>query len=226
MKVILILAVFKALLLTSTMMYCSGSIEEGIEPIPLPYTWNSGITCYYLDLDLVSDGYQQSITVEAGDLIVAEIKFQRWSIYGSDRVNQLFLLYSWSRNWNPPTHYLPLWFGVSGEYPGIMKVWRYTFKAPIEPGVYYIWVRGDYATGMEEAVANIWRIYRGPPPYNDDGGGIIGKVIVKSKATLYGEVYSYTIPILLLTSILSVAVLAVYRSLKDMKGYGRSTRRV
>ncbi|MBS7641978.1 MAG: hypothetical protein QW374_06085 [Candidatus Bathyarchaeia archaeon] len=215
-KIVLILAILQILSSTYTMIY-DNLVEEGIEPIPLPYTWSSGITCYYLDLDPLSDGYQQSIIVEAGSLIVAEIKFQRWSIYGPDRVNQLFLLYSWSRNWNPPTHYLPLWFGISGEYPGIVKVWRYTFKAPSEPGVYYIWIRGDYTTGMEEAVANIWRMYRGPPPYDDDGGGIIGKVIVTSRRDRVVSSNIIAIPILIALMGLIIASI-ISRSLKKMKG--------
>ncbi|MCS7112557.1 MAG: hypothetical protein RMJ00_00665 [Nitrososphaerota archaeon] len=208
-----ILAVIQASLSISMARYDNYSIEGGIEPIPLPYTWDSGITCYYIDLDLLSEGYQQSIIVEANDLVVAEIKFQRWSIYGSDRVNQLFLLYSWSRSWNPPTHYLPLWFGISGDYPGITRIWRYTFKVPGEPGVYYVWIRGDYATGMEEAVANIWYMYRGPPPYNDDGGGIIGKIIVTSRGDA-GVALNVIITPILLALIVLIAILVALRFLK------------
>lgn len=214
-RILVILAIIQTLSLTYTIIR-NNQVEEGVEPIPLPYTWGSGITCYYLDLDPLSDGYQQSIIVEAGSLVVAEIKFQRWSIYGPDRVNQLFLLYSWSRNWNPPTHYLPLWFGISGEYPGIARVWRYTFKAPSEPGVYYIWIRGDYATGMEEAVANIWHVYRGPPPYDDDGGGIIGKIIVTSRIDR-GIPSNIIVTPILVALIGLVAASIISRSLKRMR---------
>lgn len=185
---ILSVIILQILAYTSMILSYQDSIDEEVEPITLPYTWASGMICYYFDLDPTSDGYQQSITVEAGDLVVAEIRFQRWSIYGGDRVNQVFLLYSWSRNWNPPTHYLPLWFGVSGDYPGVARIWRFVFKAPSEPGVYYIWIRGDYASSMEEAIANIWYMYRDPPPYSDDGGGIIGKIVVEARGVTYMDI--------------------------------------
>jgi len=153
-----------------------------IEPITLPHTWNYGITCYYLDLDLSKEGYQQSITVNPGKNVEAEIKFQRWSGAGNpSEINQVFLLYSWSVGWNPPSIYTPLWNGISGRYPGITKVVKFSFIAPKDPGTYYIWIRGDAMYSMEDALFNIWNKYHGPPPYSDDGGGIIGKVIVSEK---------------------------------------------
>jgi hypothetical protein len=213
---ILQIVILQILAYTSITLSYHDSSGKVIEPITLPYTWASGISCYYLDLDPVSDGYQQSITVEAGDLVVAEIMFQRWSIYGDDRVNQVFLLYSWSRNWNPPTHYLPLWFGVSGGYPGVARVWRFVFKAPSEPGVYYIWIRGDYASGMEEAIANIWYMYHGPPPYSDDGGGIIGRIVVEARGATYMDI---TLRIASVSLILGlIAILASKLLIKARKG--------
>jgi tRNA A-37 threonylcarbamoyl transferase component Bud32 len=166
----------------SSIVYSMGDPNADIEPITLPHTWNYGITCYYLDLDLSREGYQQSITVKPGQNVEAEIKFQRWSGAGNpSEINQVFLLYSWSTSWNPPSMYTPLWDGISGAYPGITKVVRFSFIAPKEPGTYYIWIRGDAMYTMEDALSNIWNKYHGQPPYSDDGGGIIGKVVVAEK---------------------------------------------
>jgi tRNA A-37 threonylcarbamoyl transferase component Bud32 len=166
----------------SSIVYSMGDPNADIEPITLPHTWNYGITCYYLDLDLSREGYQQSITVKPRQNVEAEIKFQRWSGAGNpSEINQVFLLYSWSTSWNPPSMYTPLWDGISGAYPGITKVVRFSFIAPKEPGTYYIWIRGDAMYTMEDALSNIWNKYHGQPPYSDDGGGIIGKVVVAEK---------------------------------------------
>ena len=155
------------------------AISGELEPISLPYTWDWGMTCHYLDLDLMSEGYQQVVTVRAGETVNAEIKFQRWSGAGNpSEINQVFLLYSWSSSWNPPSNYTPLWDGISGTYPGITKTVKFSFTVPEEPGTYYIWIRADAMYSMEDALANIWNKYQGPPPYNDAGGGIIGKIIV------------------------------------------------
>ncbi|MBS7606762.1 MAG: hypothetical protein QW502_04120 [Candidatus Bathyarchaeia archaeon] len=178
----------------------------------LPYIWSSGIACHYLDLDILSEGYQQSITVKTSDLIVAEIKFQRWSIGDADELNQVFLLFSWSSVWEPPTHYLPLWFGISGSYPGVIMVWRFSIRAPSKPGTYYIWIRGDCASTMEEAVANIGRRYSGPPPYNDDGGGIIGKITVEPKIYSKYQPISYsTLIVATVIASLLLAIIIVYK---------------
>jgi hypothetical protein len=158
------------------------SYDLSTEPITLPYTWNGGITCHYLDLNISREGYQQSITVKPGENVEAEIKFQRWSGAGNpSEINQVFLLYSWSTSWNPPSTYTPLWNGISGTYPGITKVVRFSFTAPKETGTYYIWIRIDAMYSMEDALSNIWNKYHGPPPYSDDLGGIIGKVVVAGK---------------------------------------------
>lgn len=181
------------------------------EPLSLPYIWSSGIACHYFDLDILSEGHQQSITVKTGDLIVAEIKFQRWSISDADELSQVFLLFSWSSVWEPPTHYLPLWFGISGSYPGVTVVWRFSIRVPSKPGTYYIWIRGDCASAMEEAVANIGRRYRGPPPYNDEGGGIIGKIIVEPKIYSQYQPISYsTLIVATIIALLLLVIIMVY----------------
>lgn len=188
----------------------SPNSHEG-EPLPLPYVWDSGIACHYLDLDVLSEGYQQSITVKTRDLIIVEIKFQKWSVNDANELNQVFLLFSWSNVWEPPTHYLPLWFGFSGKYPGVIRVWRFSIRAPSKPGTYYIWIRGDCAGTMEEAVANIWRRYRGPPPYNDDGGGVIGKITVEPKFYSQTQVISDLIFIVAVVAVLLLAFMATYK---------------
>jgi len=190
---------------------CQLSLLDEREPINLPYVWDSGIACHYFDLDPRCEGCQQSITVKSKELITAEIIFQRWSVNDTGSINQVFLLYSWSLVWDPPTHYLPLWFGISGGYPGVVKSWSFTFRAPSEPGVYYVWIRGDYASTMEEAVANIWRKYGGPPPYNDDGGGVIGKIIVEptfspQNSTIFNMPVSALVLVMLLIFMLAVFI--------------------
>lgn len=205
----IILLFFINMLLVNQFYPIKSSDDHYEEPLPLPYTWVSGIICHYLDLDILSEGYQQSITVKTRDLIIAEIKFQRWSVSDANELNQVFLLFSWSNVWEPPTHYLPLWFGFSGSYPGVIVVWRFSVRAPSKPGTYYIWIRGDCASTMEQAVANIGLRYRGPPPYNDEGGGIIGKIVVEPKSYSQYQVISYSTLIVATTIVLLLLVLVM-----------------
>ncbi|MEM2738450.1 MAG: CARDB domain-containing protein [Candidatus Bathyarchaeia archaeon] len=90
-------------------------------------------------LTSVSPG--QTITASAGQTISLTVGYQIWQGSNPSEIDQMFLLYSWSPSWPPPSgYYAEIYNSIPPSYPGTTGTKQISITLPTTPGTYYIWV--------------------------------------------------------------------------------------
>ncbi|MEM1550843.1 MAG: hypothetical protein QXR13_02785, partial [Candidatus Bathyarchaeia archaeon] len=90
-------------------------------------------------LTSVSPG--QTITASPGQTISLTVGYQIWQGSNPNEIDQMFLLYSWSPSWPPPSgYYAEIYNDIPPSYPGTTGTKQISITVPKTPGTYYIWV--------------------------------------------------------------------------------------
>jgi hypothetical protein len=104
-----------------------------------------------LDVD-PAFGFQDTVQVAPGENVTVNIAFDIWEPRGSSIINQVFLIYSWTPLWPPPTEY---YYALCDGYPGVFGGTihgLFNITAPTNPGNYSIWFCAAEEYSMSDAV--------------------------------------------------------------------------
>lgn len=104
-----------------------------------------------IDLDSMTPGDQQYITVESGEDVT--IDYSAWLVGNPGEIRQFWFVYSWASSYPPWDVYTPIYNGQ--PYPSKTVQGTFSITAPSTAGTYKVWLCVESKYNMNEAVAEV-----------------------------------------------------------------------